>query len=325
MVWVYVVLLAGQFDTSFREGLIALNQGNLPLAQSRLEACAQLQPQNARVWLGLAQTYWKENKQPEAETAAHKAETLGSTDLVVLHSLSIFYSESAHYPDAARVLQAAIARNPADEGYYFELAQLCLKQQDFAASLKALDAGRKRFDQSPQLELASGVAYYGLRRFPEAIDAFLRTIALDEAIEQPYVFLGRMLDQAEGRLPGITQVFAAFAKRAPQSYLSNFLYGKSLAMAGDAAGAEPLLRKSVALNDGYWESHFELGVLLEDQKKLEEAAREVQRSAELNPKEAAPHYHLARLYDRLGRNSDAVAEREVHARLTAAGQAAGIK
>ena len=325
MVWVYVVLFAGQFDTTFREGLIALNQGNLPLAQARLEACLELQPQNPRVWLGLAQTYWKEHKQPEAETAAHKAETLGATDTVVLHSLSMFYSESARYPDAARVLQSALARNPAEESYYFDLAQLYLKQENFAASLKVLDAGRKQFDKSPQFELASGVAYYGLRRFPEAMDAFLRTIALDDTIEQPYAFLGRMLDQAEGRLPRVTQVFAALAQRAPESYLSNFLYGKSLAMAGDAAKAEPLLRKSIALNDGFWESHFELGVLLGEQKKFEEAAREVQRSAELNPNDAAPHYHLARLYDRLGRSSDAQTERELHARLTAAGQPAGIK
>lgn len=325
MVWVYVVLFAGQFDTTFREGLIALNQGNLPLAESRLEACAELQPQNARVWLGLAQTYRKEHKQQEAETAAHKAEAFGAADMVVLHSLSMFYSESARYPDAARVLQSALARSPAEESYYFELAQLYLKQENFAASLKVLDAGRRQFDKSPQLELASGVAYYGLRRFPEAIDAFLRTIALDDTIEQPYVFLGRMLDQAEERLPRVSQVFAAFARRAPESYLSNFLYGKSLALAGDGAAAEPLLRKSIALNDGYWESHFELGVLLGDQKKVEEAAREVQRSAELNPNDAAPHYHLARLYDRMGRSSDAQAEREVHARLTTARPAAGIK
>ena len=68
--------------------------------------------------------------------------------------------------------------------------------------------GRKNFDKSPQLELAAGVAYYGLRRFPEAIEAFLRTIRLDPGIEQPYVFLGRMLDQAEDKLPQITEVFA---------------------------------------------------------------------------------------------------------------------
>ncbi len=135
-----------------------------------------------------------------------------------------------------------------------------------------------------------------------------------------------MLDQAEGRLPRITQAFAAFAKRAPDSYLSNFLYGKSLALGGDSDAAEPLLRKSIALNDGYWESHFELGVLLGSQRKFDTAAREVRRSAELNPNDPAPHYHLARFYDRLGKTAEASAERDLHARLTASSpQVAGIK
>jgi Flp pilus assembly protein TadD len=157
------------------------------------------------------------------------------------------------------------------------------------------------------------------------MDAFLRTIQLDATVEQPYVFLGRMIDQAEERLPRITQAFAAFAKRAPENYLANFLYGKALAMGNDA-GAEALMRKSITENDAYWESHFELGVLLSEQRKYEEAAREIRRSADLNPSEAAPHYHLSRLYDRLGKTAEAAAERDVHARLTTSGRAmAGIK
>ena len=201
-----------------------------------------------------------------------------------------------------------------------------LKQENFAAALETLDAGRKKFDKSAQLELATGVAYYGLRRFPEAIDAFLRTNKLDAEIEQPYVFLGRMLDQAEEKLPRITEVFAGFAKRAPENYLSSFLYGKSLALANDSVAAEALLRKSIAVNDGYWESHFELGVLLGEQRKFEEAVREMRRGAELNPSDPVPHYHLARLYDRMGKAAEASAERELHARLAGAGgRMSGIK
>ncbi len=326
MFWLFAVLFAGQFETTFHDGLIALNQNNLALAESRLEAAAQLEPQNAGVWLALAQTYWKLHRVPEAEAAAGKAETRAVDNAVVLHALAIFRSETGDYAGAAKLLQAAIVRKPFEESYYFELAQLFLKQENFAAALGTLDAGRKKFDKSAQLELATGVAYYGLRRFPEAIDAFLRTNKLDAEIEQPYVFLGRMLDQAEEKLPRITEVFASFAKRAPENYLSSFLYGKSLALANDSVGAEALLRKSIAVNDGYWESHFELGVLLGEQRKFEEAVREMQRGAELNPSDPVPHYHLARLYDRMGKAAEARAERELHARLAgAAGRMSGIK
>ena len=301
MVLLYVALFAGQFDATFREGLIALNSNNLVAAESKLEACTQLEPHNSRVWLALAQTYWKQHKALDAEKAAQSAETWAAGDAVTSNLLATFYTED----------------------YYFQAAQSHLERQDFAGALETLAAGRKKFVASVQLELAAGVAYYGLRRFPEAIDAFLRTVELDRSIEQPYVFLGRMLDQAEARLPAITRVFAAFADRAPENYRSSFLYGKALALGDNPARAEALLRKSIAQNEGYWESHFELGLLLDRQRQYEPAAGEIHRAAELNPRDPVPHYHLARLYDRLGKSREAAAEREVHARLSAAAAPAG--
>jgi tetratricopeptide (TPR) repeat protein len=311
--WLILVLFAGQFDSAFHAGLAALNENNLKTAESQLETASQLEPRDARVWLALAQTYWKLQQLPAAQVAAGKAEAL-AVGAPVLEGLARYYSETANDSKAAELLQAAIRKDPYTEGYYFELGQLFLRHQNFAAALETLDAGRKTFDKSAQLELAAGVAYYGLRRFPEAIDAFLKTIRLDPDAEQPYVFLGRMLDQAEDRLPRIIDVFAAFAKRSPDNYLSSFLYGKSL-MIGHSARSEVLLRQSIGLNNEFWESHFELGTLLDEQGKFEEAAREFQRCVQLNPGDPVPHYRLARLYDRLGKTAEARAERALHAKL----------
>ena len=157
MFWLFAVLFAGQFETTFHDGLIALNENNLALAESRLEAAAQLEPQNAGVWLALAQTYWKLHKEPLAQSAARYAQTWGADDAVVLRALSMFYSETADYASAAKLLQAAIKRNPGEESYYFELAQLHLRREGFAAALGSVDAGRKNFPASAQLELAAGV------------------------------------------------------------------------------------------------------------------------------------------------------------------------
>jgi hypothetical protein len=49
----------------------------------------------------------------------------------------------------------------------------------------------------------------------------------------------------------------------PRSYLGYFLHAKALcARAEQPEQAEVLLRKSIALNGRYWESHYELGQLL---------------------------------------------------------------
>ena len=71
MVLLYVAFFAGQFDSTFREGLVALNSNNLTLAESKLESSVEMEPHNPRAWLALAQTYWKEHKTPQAEKASH--------------------------------------------------------------------------------------------------------------------------------------------------------------------------------------------------------------------------------------------------------------
>jgi tetratricopeptide (TPR) repeat protein len=325
MVLLLLFLFADQFDTTFHAGLVALNQNNLAVAESQLELASRVHPDDSRVWLALAQTYWRLHKPQPAQAAARNAEA-HTDDPAILRGLALYYSEAADPAKAAGLLRQVIQRRPYEESSYFDLAQLDLKMQDFAGALETSDAGLRYFDKSAQLELAAGVAYYGLRRFGEAIDAFLRVNRLDADAEQPYVFLGRMLDQAEDKLPEITRVFAAFEKRAPDSYLSNFLYGKALLREDATEQAEALLRKSIRENDSYWESHFELGVLLDQRGKYAEAASEIRRGIELNPDDPMPHYHLARLYDRLGRTAEAREERRLHGKLSAGGSGmAGIK
>ena len=219
---------------------------------------------------------------------------------------------------AAIEMRKAIKLNAYDESYYFGLARLYLRHQNAEAAVDILQKGRKVFAQSPQLELALGVAYYGLRRFSDAADCFLLTIRMAPEVQQPYVFLGRMLDQAEDKLPQVTEAYAALVKSKPDDYLANFLYGKALSIAsGEPRQTEALLRRSIALKSDFWESHYELGALLERGRDFTGAALEFQRAIQLNPNSPTPHYHLARVYERLGKKDEAAAEHAAHERLSA--------
>lgn len=253
--------------------------------------------------------------------------TLVADNRAELHDLlGKAYEADGQSVKAVLEMQQALRLDPYEESYYFDLAQLLLEHQNFDAAIQTLEAGRKVFDKSAQIELALGVAYYGQRRFSDAVNSFLRTITLAPAVEQPYVFLGRILDQADARLDETTRRFAEFAAANPKNYLGHFLYGKALiAQSGKPAEAEAALRKSIALNDAYWESHFELGVLLERKRDFAGAARELQRSIQLNARNPAPHYRLARVYDRMGQSERAKTERSRHEALMAEEKAAAQK
>ena len=249
----------------------------------------------------------------------------GSTP--ALHHLLGQAYAAANQPAAAlRELRAAMEGDPKTEEYVFDLGQTQLRAGDFTGSLATFDQGRRRFPSSAQLELAYGVALYGQRRFTAAIDSFLQVIHLDASVEQPYVFLARLLDQAQDRLPRIVAAYAAWEKAEPANPLPPCLYAKALGAAGeDPAKVEAELRRSIGLNDRYWESHFELGVLLEKKADWRTAAVELKRSIELNPQHAPAHFQLARAYDKLGQRELAQAERAEHGRLTAAETGVGEK
>jgi tetratricopeptide (TPR) repeat protein len=307
------------FQAQFSGALKALHERNFEAARTGLQAAGKLHPADPHVWVALAETYWKLGNTESAAEAAGKAEKLGANDPITRRGLAIFYSEqgkayeaNGQSAKAIQQLQAAIRLKPDEESYHFDLIEILLRHYDFKGAIQQSEAALKKFPKSAQLTLAAGVAYYGQDQAEPAIGKFLQTIALDPSIEQPYIFLARVINRAHAHLPAITQRFAEFQEKNPESYLGYFMHAKALdAQFQEPELAENLLRKSISLNGDYWESHYELAILLEKKGAIEEAEKEFRRTTELNPKEPSPHYRLCRVLAKLGRTTEAQAEAAV--------------
>jgi Flp pilus assembly protein TadD len=273
-------------SASLQRGLVALQHGEFTEARAAIEEASRAEPDNPYVWSSLAETYLRLEEPAKASVAAEKAEKFGGKNPVIRQVLGMFY---------------------------FEFGQRLLQKQNFTQAADVLDRGLRTNANDPQLVLALGVARYGQRRFEDAAAAFLQVIQIDPGIEQPYVFLGKMLDQAGTHLEEISKDFEAWAASHPQNAQAQLLLAKArLANDPQDARAESLLRKSISLDGSNWESHYELGVLLGAKRNYRESAAELSRASELDPKQPMPHYHLARVYERLGEADRAKAEREIH-------------
>lgn len=307
------------FQAQFASALKALREQNFAAAQAGLQAASQLRPTDPHVWAALAETYRKLGNSALAAEAAAKAEKLGVNDPITRRALAIFHAEqgkddetSGQTVQAISELQAAIRLKPDEESYRFALIELMLRHYDFKGAIQQSEGALKKFPKSAQLTLAAGVAYYGQDEAEPAIEKFLQTIALDPSVEQPYIFLGRVINRGRGHLPVLTQRFAEYQSRNPGSYLGYFLHAKALdAQFEEPELAENLLRKSILLSADEWETHYELAMLLEKRGALKEAEQEYRRTTELNPKEPSPHYRLCRVLARLGRTQEAQAEAAV--------------
>jgi tetratricopeptide (TPR) repeat protein len=199
----------------------------------------------------------------------------------------------------------------------FDYGTLLLHKENFDKAAEVLSTALQSRSNDPQLVLALGVARYGQRRFDEAITTFLKVIEIDPDVAQPYVFLGKMLDQAGEHLSAITAACQRWSDRNPRNAEGLLVLAKArLASDPKDPTAEGLLRRSIGLDGSNWEAHYELGVLLEGKRDWQGSALELKRSAELDARQTMPHYHLARVYDRLGDPEKAKAERELHEKLT---------
>ena len=207
-------------------------------------------------------------------------------------------------------LQQAIRQNPQIESNYTDLGNLLLSTQNFNEAATVLEAARTKFPRSAQAALSAGVAYYGLRRFSDAVAAFLDAGRLDPSAEQPIAFLGRMPENWADRKDEVVSLFKTFAKTHPRSALAHFALGRATADAAE-------LRQAIKLNPNIADIHIELGNVLEAQRDFQGAIAAHRRAVELAPKNPIPHYRLSRLYARTGDSDKAEAERALHEKLSA--------
>jgi tetratricopeptide (TPR) repeat protein len=309
-----------------RSGLLALQRNDLEAAQAAFQSAAEQQPSNPRVWVALSQTLWKRKELTKADDAAEKAWSFAGEDSAVWRGLVIYYSER-HQPVRAAEAQANFAAvNPADVdaqeravALFFEAAQPLLAAQKFGEALAILQKASPSVVKSAQIQIALGVTYYGLRRYDESAGAFLAVIARDPSLKQPYLFLGKMLDQIPLRLEEVTTLFASFEKQYPLDSDGVVLHAKALdARAAEPEAARTLLEKAIEMVPGNADAHFELGTLLERTQHFLEAAAEFERAEALNPNDPSTHYRLSRLYQRLNKPEAAIAEREQHRKMVTA-------
>ena len=257
-----------------------------------------------------------------AEVAEAALESESGKSAQMHNVLGKAYTTAGRTADGLRHLQAAVELQPYEEFLHYDLGYFHLLQRDFDAAQDAFLAGRKYFDKSPAIEFGLGIVAYQGRSFDDAVDHFLRAAELAPGMEQPHAFLGRLLQHATERMDDVEERMRIFHERHSKNHFGPFLYGQVLlAKLGtkrdpeSLSGIEGLLRESIELKGDFWESHYELGVLLERKREFRLAEEHFEKAAELNPNASRPRYRLARIYQRLGKTREAKRQRELHKRI----------
>ena len=233
------------------------------------------------------------------------------------------YAQSGERAQANDELRAAIRLQPNNEGFRFDLAQFLLRSGDFATATTVLQDALVKWPKSAQIQLALGVSYYCTVRYDDAVRAFLRTMELAPDVEQPYLFLGKMLSHATLHLKEIANACAASERVSPANPYAPLLHAEVLLAqprtTGESdktdAAATRLLEKSIALKGDSAEAYFVLGSLMDTDGNYSKAVSILEKCVQLKPDDPVARYRLGRLYARLGKRNQADAEFAEQAKL----------
>ncbi len=318
-------LAPGMPDVQHALALYFAQSGQRKLAATWEGRFAQSKDADGAAGARAAMLFGEVGQWPEAiafGTAAIERGDRSDLRLLLAHAF-----EATGKPDAAlEQYRALLDLLPYDEPSHAAYGQALLRMARFNDASTFLAEARRKFDKSPQIELAYGVALYTQRRFTEAAEQFFRVIDLAPDVPQPYIFLSRMIDQLADRVPELRARAEVWLRMEPKNGFAPFVVARAMRASGvPDTESKPLLEEAIRRDQAAWEFPFELGQLLERERDLAGAAQAFEKSIALNPLAPEPHYRLARIYDRLGQPAKAARERQSHEKLLASPSKPGIK
>jgi tetratricopeptide (TPR) repeat protein len=330
--------------------------GKLDLAEQQFKKAAALEPQDYEANYNLGEFYARSNKIAEAIPFLERAERINPSAYDNGYDLALAYLLAGRLSDARQLIQDLLKRRDTaelhnllgrveekdgnfvaaanefqaaghmepSENNIFDWGSELLLHRTLEPAIQVFRQGADRYPDSPRMAIGLGMALYSLGKYDEAVKSLLRAADLNPSDPRGYPFLSGAFDSSPSQAEEVIERFRRFAELQPENGRALYYYAMSLWKGKrsqdpslDLQQIEALLKKSLALEPGLAEAHFQLANLYSDQKKYAEALPEYSRARELNPELADAHYRLAQAYVRLGKKELAEEEFKIYRQLGA--------
>lgn len=238
----------------------------------------------------------------EKKLPAHSPETMRVTTLLAMAHYGL-----GEYGAAVPYLRKITEADPQNLPYRMLLDQSCLWSKQYKCVLDVYKEILSLNAESAEADMLAGEAYDEEHNIEDATRQFRAAAKLNP--HQPLVHfgLGYLLWRQKQYAEAASE-FATELDAMPQNADALALLGDCTMQMGHPDQAMPLLESAVHLNAQLERPHMDLALLYIEQKKNADALRELLESARIAPGDVEVHWHLARLYQSLGRRDEAKAE-----------------
>lgn len=308
------------FDAQYQLASFYLQRHKLQAALPYLQRARAIEPDDYASGHDLALALLELERLDEARTLI--LQMIAARDTAELHDLLASVSErGGDRLAAAEEYQRAAHMDPTEE-HLFDWGDNLLELHAYEEAAQVFTAGVERHPESARLHVGLAIAQYSRGAHEEAVRSFCRAADLAPSDPRPYQFLGEMYGVVPSLGGEITERLARFAKAHPRNAVAQYHYAMSLwkgvaTPPTDLRPVEALLRRAVALDRKFAKGFLELGILLSDQQRYQDAVAQLQAAARLEPDLAQAHYRLAQAYQRTGQKALAGKELEIFEKISA--------
>ena len=290
-----------------RLGEMLLTAGDFHTATVDLSESVRLNPGNPAALAQLAAAELREGDAQAAVAYAQRARALQNTaDLEAL--LGDAYEAVGNSVASARSFEEAVQLSPEEERFRLALAVELLKHQTFAPALRVLERAARDFPRSPRTRTALGLTLFLSDREPEGIAKLLEALDLDPVFAPALRYLREIsLTQMGAPQERLIKVMCGFAAAHSSDDESKAacagLQARALTEEASAPDWAPILKQLASAADSSPHSALvrcEYAKVLDQAHDSQQARRELEACAELDPNSVEPHFRLARLYRKLG-------------------------
>ena len=241
-------------------------------------------PRGARLLIFAGSVYFRNQDYVNAAIAWKKSEAIAPLDSEIQFSLAMAYIRMGRAGWARRVLESLAGKNETQALYPYWLGRLDYDGHEYNNAIR-------HFQQAIQLDPGMaraydnlGLCYYFQNQNDLAMANYEKAIELERGTDHPspWPFLNIAITQQ-------------FLNRLPE--------------------AENNLREAIRLDPGFAKAHFQLGTVLEDLGRPEDALAELRQAVKFDPQYPEPHMAMARILHKIGRESEAKNEVQIYLRL----------
>ncbi len=270
-----------------------------------------------------------------ASTSAAVADTLASQMTALRQSTTNTHQAAKAAPDPAREKQLAALgyvssggdTAPADPSHpeadpkdRIETVNVMrklngvLEEDRYAEAIPVLQNLIAKYPDITMLYFKLGGCFLGLKQYDKAVPVLRKAVELQPDFTHAKVSLGNALLGAKD-YDGAAIVFEELAAKFPKLLDAHVSLEIAYFKASRFPEAIKECEKVLEFLPEHYGTYMILGQSLLDSGEVEKAVPKFQKAAALRPTAAAPHIYLSEVYDRLGREADAEAERATAERL----------